>query len=162
MLYEVITPPPAGRDRASGCSDRAVPSPRRRSPTAGRLRSGAGTPSAKNDPGHARIPEQRRDLLQSGRRITSYNVCYTKLLRIWAPTYRTTRPSCRPWRARCCCRGSMTFRRVITSYSIHYTKLYDFTCQEGARAEVERGFWPMTVSAAAGLIALTLGRLIGA
>ena len=41
-------------------------------------------------------------------RITSYNVCYTKLLR----------PHC--WR----CKEPILFS-VITSYSIHYTKLYD-------------------------------------
>ena len=54
-----------------------------------------------------------RAQLTSGRsllkiRITSYNVCYTKLLRSVPMWSRTSRKSA-----------------VITSYSIHYTKLYD-------------------------------------
>ena len=67
-------------------------------------------------------------------RITSYNVCYTKLLRssssgarlsrsLWTgsttdtagrPASRASPPTSRPG-----------YRCVITSYSIHYTKLYD-------------------------------------
>ena len=49
-------------------------------------------------------------------RITSYNVCYTKLLRLFQGKNSIT--------------GSkiILYRRdVITSYSIHYTKLYDPT-----------------------------------
>ena len=70
---------------------------------------------------------------QRGTRITSYNVCYTKLLRSFAATF----PS-----ARTCPAGSI--RRspprssVITSYSIHYTKLYDLLYFNGPdiRADV--------------------------
>ncbi len=51
---------------------------------------------------------------------------------------------------------------VSAFLAMNFTGSSTFTCQEGALAEVERGFWPMTVSAAAGLIALTIGRLIGA
>ena len=47
-------------------------------------------------------------------RITSYNVCYTKLLRASAIGTLARKISSTP-RA----------RSVITSYSIHYTKLYD-------------------------------------
>ena len=42
-------------------------------------------------------------------RITSYNVCYTKLLRVGKVTPK----------------GETQLTPVITSYSIHYTKLYD-------------------------------------
>ena len=45
-------------------------------------------------------------------RITSYNVCYTKLLRGVAPDQHFL------------ARG-LSLLDVITSYSIHYTKLYD-------------------------------------
>ena len=47
-------------------------------------------------------------------RITSYNVCYTKLLR--ATCRSPTPPRC--WWPTAC---------VITSYSIHYTKLYELS-----------------------------------
>ena len=52
-------------------------------------------------------------------RITSYNVCYTKLLRF----HDRTLPRSDPSQFRCPLRR----RRVITSYSIHYTKLYEST-----------------------------------
>ena len=52
-------------------------------------------------------------------RITSYNVCYTKLLRSLRRSRADRRPNVRAGRLR---RGART---VITSYSIHYTKLYD-------------------------------------
>ena len=53
-------------------------------------------------------------------RITSYNVCYTKLLR--------PLPTAGPLRLVLTQKGSGVdfFLFVITSYSIHYTKLYDF------------------------------------
>ena len=54
-------------------------------------------------------------------RITSYNVCYTKLLRKFAGYRGLGRSS--PLNS-----GSLLSRMrisVITSYSIHYTKLYD-------------------------------------
>ena len=55
-------------------------------------------------------------------RITSYNVCYTKLLRSSTP--RSARCSARSSASRRSPPRSRT-RPVITSYSIHYTKLYD-------------------------------------
>ena len=64
------------------------------------------------------------EIVRGAIRITSYNVCYTKLL-------RRARRRCR---GRCCRiadppagRRSVRLpgRSVITSYSIHYTKLYD-------------------------------------
>ena len=78
-------------------------------------------------------------------RITSYNVCYTKLLRWCAalanpspsgPVYRLVPRSAHPSNsdlapiasAPCASRasGRVTMRTtVITSYSIHYTKLYE-------------------------------------
>ena len=75
-------------------------------------------------------------LFSSYCRITSYNVCYTKLLRSKSgshrglPVYRnghaadcrcgaTRDAPCRGYRAR------PVQGPVITSYSIHYTKLYD-------------------------------------
>ena len=49
-------------------------------------------------------------------RITSYNVCYTKLLRLFIHTTQ----------CHCVIKLSLIKKRtVITSYSIHYTKLYD-------------------------------------
>ena len=52
-------------------------------------------------------------------RITSYNVCYTKLLRNkWRDAGYWLLPLLAVM-------GAFWFRRVITSYSIHYTKLYD-------------------------------------
>ena len=68
-------------------------------------------------------------------RITSYNVCYTKLLRyrIGIDCFRIlcVYPGCRIWLLRfpeCCvnfCNWCCDTSGVITSYSIHYTKLYD-------------------------------------
>ena len=70
------------------------------------------------------IGARHLDAVAQHRRITSYNVCYTKLLRI-AQECGFQSPS----------RFSLRFRqrfgmspkalRVITSYSIHYTKLYE-------------------------------------
>ena len=76
-------------------------------------------------------------------RITSYNVCYTKLLRESGAGRREAQG--RSLRARCrrdgsrigyadavqACQSAASGRRagdgavVITSYSIHYTKLYE-------------------------------------
>ena len=60
-------------------------------------------------------------------RITSYNVCYTKLLRIRGfGSYRVKKKNAR--QARNPKSGESVFvpeHYVITSYSIHYTKLYD-------------------------------------
>ena len=77
-------------------------------------------------------------------RITSYNVCYTKLLRVvFAPLYevlrrrgvrfeffhrlenvRLSRPSPAPYDGPPHV-AALEFDHVITSYSIHYTKLYE-------------------------------------
>ena len=46
-------------------------------------------------------------------RITSYNVCYTKLLRLKKTSSASMLPS------------ELAELTVITSYSIHYTKLYE-------------------------------------
>ena len=51
------------------------------------------------------------------RRITSYNVCYTKLLRNRPKSIRKNKSRYSYYALRYHC--------VITSYSIHYTKLYD-------------------------------------
>ena len=59
-----------------------------------------------------------------GIRITSYNVCYTKLLRFRRVRGRRRSARAVPGRRRGR-RGSHAPRRVITSYSIHYTKLYE-------------------------------------
>ena len=57
-----------------------------------------------------------------GSRITSYNVCYTKLLRCNWPAEGPCAGAARP-------RGP---GHVITSYSIHYTKLYEATRRQRA------------------------------
>ena len=59
-------------------------------------------------------------------RITSYNVCYTKLLR------SCTAPRPRGWPKRQL-RPPDYHKGVITSYSIHYTKLYEE--RQGRRRE---------------------------
>ena len=58
--------------------------------------------------GQARQQDVQAEHAGEGARITSYNVCYTKLLRFDAYRYELR-----------------TEMFVITSYSIHYTKLYD-------------------------------------
>ena len=55
-------------------------------------------------------------------RITSYNVCYTKLLRGTASCINA--PRCRTRRT-ASAKARVSAQTVITSYSIHYTKLYD-------------------------------------
>ena len=64
------------------------------------------------------------DMISPGR-ITSYNVCYTKLLRIWNRNY--TLVCFRPivLSATILSPGNLQTLNVITSYSIHYTKLYE-------------------------------------
>ena len=64
-------------------------------------------------------------------RITSYNVCYTKLLRDYR--FRMPASSGNPSRSRSYDPGLLSVapagsadNLVITSYSIHYTKLYEF------------------------------------
>ena len=64
-------------------------------------------------------------------RITSYNVCYTKLLRrsVWLPISGWSSSTISPGKSamvisQAAARAAAT-RNVITSYSIHYTKLYD-------------------------------------
>ena len=72
-------------------------------------------------------------------RITSYNVCYTKLFRIryhpiqdgWSPEqlkHMTIVGSYRPEdiTETDFLKNAIAFKSVITSYSIHYTKLYDW------------------------------------
>ena len=65
-------------------------------------------------------------VLNNYARITSYNVCYTKLLRIRVKMSMISRRICEMG-----CRlpvfKGMAVILVITSYSIHYTKLYDRT-----------------------------------
>ena len=56
-----------------------------------------------------------------GRRITSYNVCYTKLLRLELADDLGFPLLVRPSYVL----GGQKMKIVITSYSIHYTKLYD-------------------------------------
>lgn len=46
--------------------------------------------------------------------------------------------------------------------AMNFTGASTFTCQPGALLEVEKGFWPMVGSAAAGLIALAAAKLIEA
>ena len=79
------------------------------------------------EPGHlARI-------VAGEHRITSYNVCYTKLLRsgVWRPAIRAvwcrihSGDAVRKTRAHRRCQDRSG--HVITSYSIHYTKLYEFS-----------------------------------
>ena len=71
-------------------------------------------------------------------RITSYNVCYTKLLRFGARIVRTAKASEPFGAAAQDCPGNgdrldivhgrrAAIEAVITSYSIHYTKLYETT-----------------------------------
>ena len=73
-------------------------------------------------------------------RITSYNVCYTKLLRIagtgeWIDQYgRPPQDPIAPNRRGISPNTIGQFVSVITSYSIHYTKLYDST---SARVRVD-------------------------
>ena len=82
---------------------------------------------------HAR-PVRRRGRI---RRITSYNVCYTKLLRSGVDFILADDIEQAMWNkfvfwsalagATCTLRANI----VITSYSIHYTKLYDFDAGVG-------------------------------
>ena len=81
-----------------------------------------------------RVLRHYKNMVAYPRRITSYNVCYTKLLRIgtiefpplWSLGFQQCRYSYYPdSRVK---EIADTFRLkkiVITSYSIHYTKLYD-------------------------------------
>ena len=67
-------------------------------------------------------------ILTGENRITSYNVCYTKLLRLkknWKNTLNCTKfRYCFPACMQNCIQEPL-FSSVITSYSIHDTKLYD-------------------------------------
>ena len=72
-------------------------------------------------------------------RITSYNVCYTKLLRFFIsfPVHWIISPWDFPSLNVLCSRCYTEFFRcssVITSYSIHYTKLYE-TLQTGSEQQ---------------------------
>ena len=84
--------------------------------------------------------QNRRDEAQAiwnKARITSYNVCYTKLLRPAAGARaRTPRSRRSGWRS---CRWRPPPHRVITSYSIHYTKLYDPGGRSAALGELHPG-----------------------
>ena len=59
-------------------------------------------------------------------RITSYNVCYTKLLRVLDAaklfSHQSYLPEASPWQFE---PWQLQCVYVITSYSIHYTKLYE-------------------------------------
>ena len=56
-------------------------------------------------------------------RITSYNVCYTKLLRSCISESESSSSAIRS--SRLAESSDSSLSAVITSYSIHYTKLYD-------------------------------------
>nr|WP_238995544.1 hypothetical protein [Streptomyces cyaneogriseus] len=79
---------------------------------------------------YTKLYDRHRRCGAAAARITSYNVCYTKLLRGGrTPPLRPDRRTAgagHPLRA-----GA---ERVITSYSIHYTKLYDRHRRCGAAA----------------------------
>ena len=75
------------------------------------------------------------------RRITSYNVCYTKLLRLAQPGQKV---KVEIYQAMLSAQGSAALLSgefmegelegsVITSYSIHYTKLYDYLREEDGK-----------------------------
>ena len=61
-------------------------------------------------------------------RITSYNVCYMKLLRICSAGHS----------------GLMSDQSEITSYSIHYTKLYDYKNIKNVLLLYYTGMWIVT------------------
>ena len=85
----------------------------------------------RDDIGTCRLPfhQVKKELHQFGiptgiSRITSYNVCYTKLLRYRHSWHRyRVLPRNLP----------LSYRHVITSYSIHYTKLYDSCTYQNTR-----------------------------
>ena len=62
--------------------------------------------------------------IEQASRITSYNVCYTKLLRV-SPRCISSVPS------NCASHRETATETVITSYSIHYTKLYESVGNRG-------------------------------
>ena len=86
---------------------------------------------------YGKAPNTSELAAYKGNRITSYNVCYTKLLRIWRAAVaapfewpETTNTSgfsaftlVRVAEMSLKSRGILS--SVITSYSIHYTKLYE-------------------------------------
>jgi acetyl-CoA decarbonylase/synthase complex subunit gamma len=55
----------------------------------------------------------------------------------------------------------LTGMPVAAFLAMNFTGSSTFTCQPGAQAEVEKGFWPMVVSLAAGLVLGTAARIIG-
>ena len=77
-------------------------------------------------------------------RITSYNVCYTKLLRRYGPyierdadgeTQRASVPEDMAPDELTVAKAEELFANVITSYSIHYTKLYEIQALREALAD---------------------------
>ena len=86
----------------------------------------AGAPPGFEEQGLAVVEE---GLAQGADRITSYNVCYTKLLRDdeqQSSTGRDAADRCRGFPVHCPqTRVFGPLPLVITSYSIHYTKLYE-------------------------------------
>ncbi len=58
--------------------------------------------------------------------------------------------------------GVLVAAPVTAFLGMNFTGSSTFTCQSGALAEVEKGFWPMAASLAAGLAAGALSRALGA
>ena len=85
--------------------------------------------------GYSHIPQRFARVVNAFCRITSYNVCYTKLLRARRRAqFHAVLAEGERGVARCSlARGNLGTGRVrgrllvITSYSIHYTKLYELT-----------------------------------
>ena len=68
-------------------------------------------------------------------RITSYNVCYTKLLRDFATLKNAIHLDSMDING--LIQAELAMKGVITSYSIHYTKLYEMSDELG-NIEAER------------------------
>ena len=78
------------------------------------------------DTGHGNLGEKQHGQGERNHlRITSYNVCYTKLLRLSPVGVGALHERGDPGLQAKGHERENT-RRVITSYSIHYTKLYEF------------------------------------
>lgn len=58
--------------------------------------------------------------------------------------------------------GVLATAPVSAFLAMNFTGASTFTCQPGALLEVEKGFWPMLGSAAAGLAALAAAKFLGA
>ena len=122
MLYEVITTPVEGYFEHLALDDAAVPSfVIEQGPIIEDVFDNEPGFTDGNIGGFAQAADDARAVIDYmhrwpvppdyATRITSYNVCYTKLLRWCSPSSPASSPACSS--------------SVITSYSIHYTKLYD-------------------------------------